>query len=113
MQERSKHELAMAREKSELDMQKTKATLERSLLATEDRLKESQLSAEMLREKVDKLMHQLQEQGHTAKRETDAQDKRNEDIVTNFERQVRELRSQLSMKNKDIANFREEVADLE
>ena len=33
--------------------------------------------------------------------------------MTNFERQVRELRSQISMKNKDIANYREETADLE
>ena len=33
--------------------------------------------------------------------------------MTNFERQVRDLRSQLSMKNKDIANYREEVQDLE
>ena len=33
--------------------------------------------------------------------------------MTNFERQVRELRSQLSMKNKDIANFREEISDYE
>ena len=34
-------------------------------------------------------------------------------MVTNFERQVRELRSQIGMKNKDIANYREETADLE
>ena len=43
----------------------------------------------------------------------DQQEKRHEDVVTNFERQVRELRSQVSMKNKDIANYREETADLE
>ena len=34
-------------------------------------------------------------------------------MVTSFERQVRELRSQLNMKTKDVANFREEVAALE
>ena len=51
----------MAREKAELDIQKTKATLERSLLTSEDRAKEQSLLAEQLRDKVDKLMHQLQE----------------------------------------------------
>jgi len=56
-------------------------------------------------------MHQIQDQGHQAKRDLDHQEKRNEDVVTNFERQVRELRSQLNMKTKDVANYREEVAD--
>ena len=58
-------------------------------------------------------MHDLQEQGHSAKRNLDQQETRHEDLVTNFERQVRELRSQLNMKNKDASNLREEVVDLE
>ena len=103
----------MAREKAELDMQKTKATLERSLMTSEDRVKEDAITISQLRDKVDKMMHQMQEQTHQAKRDLDQQEKRNEDIVNNFERQVRELRSQLSMKNKDIANFREEITDQE
>lgn len=49
----------MFREKSELDIQKTKAILERSLLTAEDRLKENALTIEQLRDKSEKLMHQL------------------------------------------------------
>ena len=71
------------------------------------------MQIDQLREKVDKLMHSLQEVSHQNKRDADQVEKRHEDVVTNFERQVRELRSQLSMKNKDIANYREEVQDLE
>lgn len=41
---------------------------------------------EQLRDKVDKLMHDLQEQGHSAKRNLDQQETRHEDLVTNFER---------------------------
>ena len=54
----------MAREKAELEMQKTKATLERSLLTSEDRNKEDQIIINQLRDKSEKLLHQLQEQGH-------------------------------------------------
>ena len=43
----------------------------------------------------------------------DALEKRNDEVSANFERQVRELRTQINMKNKDIANFREEQSDLE
>ena len=43
----------------------------------------------------------------------DVLEKRNEEVSANFERQIRELRTQISMKNKDIANFREEQSDLE
>lgn len=49
----------MAREKSELEHQKMRATLERSLLTAEDRAKEHELTIEQLRDKVDKLMHDL------------------------------------------------------
>lgn len=45
-QERSKHELQIAREKAELDSQKIKATLERGLLTADDRNKENALTIE-------------------------------------------------------------------
>ena len=64
-------------------------------------------------EKVDKLLHQAQDNSHQSKREIDASEKRHDEIVSGFERQARELRSQISMKNKDISSYREESADLE
>ena len=49
----------MVREKAELEHQKIRATLERSLLTAEDRAKEHELTIEQLRDKVEKLMHDL------------------------------------------------------
>ena len=50
----------MSQEKYELDNQKTKASLERSLLTAQDRVKEDALTIEQLRDKVEKLIHQQQ-----------------------------------------------------
>lgn len=36
-------------------------------------------------------------------------EKRHEDVIQGYERQARELRSQIQLKNKDIANFRDET----
>lgn len=47
----------MARERAEIDSQKTKSVLERSLQTSEDRLKENTITIEQLRDKVEKLMH--------------------------------------------------------
>ena len=58
----------MAREKAELGQQKLKASLERGILATEDKNRENTHTIEQLRDRIDKLLHELQEQGHQAKR---------------------------------------------
>ena len=49
----------MTREKAELDHQKTQSSLERALQTSEDRNKDYSLQVEQLRDKVDKLMHQV------------------------------------------------------
>lgn len=48
-----------------------------------------------MREKHEKVLHQLQEANHTYKRDLDHAEKRHEDGITNYERQARELRSQV------------------
>lgn len=69
--ERSKHELEMARERAELDLAKTKGNLERNALTATERDKEQTMQIDQLREKVEKLMHSLQEVSHQNKRDSD------------------------------------------
>ena len=71
------------------------------------------MQLDQLRERNEKLVHQVQEVTIQKKRDTDAVEKRHEDVVSGFERQSRELRSQITMKNKDISTLREDTNDLE
>lgn len=71
MAERSKHELEMARERAELELAKTRGNLERNSLTATERDKEQTMQIDQLREKVDKLMHSLQEVSHQNKRDAD------------------------------------------
>lgn len=64
VQERSKHELEMQKERAELELQKTKGSLERNLLTASERDKEQAMQIDQLRDKVEKLMHSLQEVTH-------------------------------------------------
>ena len=64
VQERSKHELEMQKERTELELQKTKGSLERNLLTASERDKEQAMQIDQLRDKVEKLMHSLQEVAH-------------------------------------------------
>ena len=69
--ERSKHELEMARERADLELVKTKGNLERNSLSATERDKEQTMQIDQLRDKVEKLMHSLQEVSHQNKRESD------------------------------------------
>ena len=61
----------MARERAELELAKTRGNLERNSLTATERDKEQTMQIDQLREKVDKLMHSLQEVSHQNKRDAD------------------------------------------
>lgn len=55
----------------------------------------------------------MQEQVFNNKREYEAGQERYQEMVNNYDKQVRELRAQVNMKGKDLQNQREDISDLE
>jgi hypothetical protein len=84
--ERSKHELDILKERSDLEMSKQKMAMERQISVAIEREQEAVIEAEALREKNEKLLHQIQEASHTYKRDVDLNEKRHEDVIQGYER---------------------------
>lgn len=103
----------MAKERTELENVKFKNQFQRSLQNAEEKVKEQEMTIDDLRDRLDRAQHNAQESQYKSKKDIETLEKRSEDSVSSFERQLRELRSQLSIKNKDIANLRDDNADLE
>lgn len=66
-----------------------------------------------MRVRCEKVESQIQEQVFSHKREYEAGQERYQDMVNNYDKQVRELRAQANLKVKDIQNQREDIQDLE
>ena len=75
--------------------------------------KELNKDVDLLQMKCDKLASQLADREHLQSKELDVVEKRVEEQSQNFERQARELRSQIATKNKEITNQRDEISDLD
>ena len=63
--------------------------------------------------KMEKSESMAKELQYQHKKDMDDANERLQDNGTRYEKQIRELRSQMSMKGKDIQNQREEISDLE
>mmetsp|Transcript_36983 Transcript_36983/g.56659 ORF Transcript_36983/g.56659 Transcript_36983/m.56659 type:complete len:82 (+) Transcript_36983:992-1237(+) len=61
-------------------------------------------------EKVESQMHEMKFQH---KKEADDATDRYQHMCNSYDKQIRELRTQVNMKGKDLHNQKEEVADLE
>lgn len=61
-------------------------------------------------EKNESLMKEMQFQ---QKKDIDEANDRLQDVSSKYEKQIRELRTQISMKGKDIQNQRDEISDME
>ena len=60
--------------------------VERQLQAALEREQEALLNADQLRDKNEKLLHQIQEAAHAYKRDSDLAEKRHEDVISGYER---------------------------
>ena len=63
--------------------------------------------------KFEKAESSIKELQYQHKKDIDDANERLQDNGSRYEKQIRELRSQMSMKGKDIQNQRDEISDLE
>jgi hypothetical protein len=55
----------------------------------------------------------MQETGFVNKREGEEFQDRYQEMCAKYDKQIRELRTQINMKGKDLQNQRDEISDLE
>ena len=70
----------------------------------QDKLKDAEQEVQTMGQKVDKLESQLQEQGFAYKRDSEEAQDRYQEMCSKYDKQIREMRTQINLKGKDISN---------
>ena len=85
-----------------LELERSKTSNERQLQLLQEKVKEGDQEVEHMRLRCEKVESQIQEQVFNHKREYEAGQERYQDMVNNYDKQIRELRAQANLKAKDL-----------
>ena len=75
---------------------------DRQIQICQDKQKDADQEVSIMSQKIDKLESQLQESGFVHKRESEEVQDRYQEMCSKYDKQVREMRTQINLKGKDI-----------